>query len=207
MAFRNPVHTLPASRITGQIQGSQLAADAIDGKLITGATIRTAASGHRILLAASGNQYFYTGAVNEVHPARIDPDASGILGIYGPRMDEMLDYGLTLKMTGADTTAVLDVNSTTIVGDAHVGGKFSAGNMVLGTVQIVPVANVDTSVTVSGVPIADASSYRVWTQAISGFPGQIEGVTVNGITNDGFTVWINRETATSTGIQYLMMGK
>jgi hypothetical protein len=41
VAFNDPVDTLPASAITGQIQGSQLAADSIDGKTITGALIRT----------------------------------------------------------------------------------------------------------------------------------------------------------------------
>ena len=42
MGFRNPVTTLPATAITGQITGSQLAADAIDGKTVTGAVLQTA---------------------------------------------------------------------------------------------------------------------------------------------------------------------
>lgn len=60
MAFRNPVRSLPASAITGQIVGTQIAANsiatehlrvnALDGKVITGSTIRTSATGPRIVL-------------------------------------------------------------------------------------------------------------------------------------------------------------
>lgn len=50
MGFRNPLLSLDASQITGEIIGSQLAADAIDGKVITGATLRTAATGRRVLV-------------------------------------------------------------------------------------------------------------------------------------------------------------
>lgn len=74
MAFRNPTHTLPASAIRGQIGSGQIkdgavtfgkiAADAINGKTITGAIIQTAATGPRVkldaahlsVLGSSGNQ-------------------------------------------------------------------------------------------------------------------------------------------------------
>ncbi len=71
MAFRNPVTTAidPTARdlasqaytaaTTGIIPGSRLAADAIDGKTITGATFRTAASGQRLeLTSAAGLRGF-----------------------------------------------------------------------------------------------------------------------------------------------------
>lgn len=51
--FRNPVTSLPASAITGQIGGSQLAADAIDGKTITGALIRSAATANRVEISST----------------------------------------------------------------------------------------------------------------------------------------------------------
>lgn len=57
MAFRNPLTSLPASGIVGQIQGSQLAADSINGKTITGATIQTAAAGQRISMLPPGGAY------------------------------------------------------------------------------------------------------------------------------------------------------
>ncbi|MEU0788024.1 hypothetical protein ABZ341_41660 [Streptomyces sp. NPDC006173] len=208
MAFRNPVRSLPADRITGQIQGSQLAADAIDGKVITGSTIRTGLPGTtRILLAPSGNLYFYTGNPDEVYPARIDPDASGKIGVYGPRMDDILDYGLTLKMAGTDTTATLDVDKTTVVGDLDVGGEFHAGNMRWGTVSVTPVPNVDTSLTVTGVGMIDASSYRVWVSLNSGFPSVLKPATVTSASADGFTVWINRTTNAPTSVWWLMLAQ
>ncbi|MFJ8188078.1 hypothetical protein [Streptomyces sp. NPDC096105] len=69
--FRNPTTTLPASAIEGEIQGSQLAADAIDGKLITGSTIRTAADGKRILLTPEGDIILFSGAASETAPGEL----------------------------------------------------------------------------------------------------------------------------------------
>lgn len=72
MGFRNPLTSMallefPTSGLTGVIQGSQLAADAIDGKTITGALIRTAATGQRIEIdsVADGQFRFYTGIFEE----------------------------------------------------------------------------------------------------------------------------------------------
>lgn len=54
MSFRNPITTIAADQIIGEIAGSQLAADAIDGKTITAALIRTAATGERVEMTPTG---------------------------------------------------------------------------------------------------------------------------------------------------------
>lgn len=59
MGFRNPINGIAPSSITaamladGAVTGSKLAADAIDGKVITGATFRTAAAGSRVEIDGS----------------------------------------------------------------------------------------------------------------------------------------------------------
>lgn len=80
MAFRNPLTSIPASGIIGQIQGSQLAADSIDGKVITGANIRTAATGNRVELDGTSfwdRVLFYTGDAGETVPPNINGGVDG----------------------------------------------------------------------------------------------------------------------------------
>ncbi|MFB7359662.1 hypothetical protein [Streptomyces gardneri] len=60
----------------GIITGTKLAADAIDGKLITGATFRTAASGQRIIIAPSETPgtnaiRMYSGVTGELEPGEL----------------------------------------------------------------------------------------------------------------------------------------
>jgi hypothetical protein len=217
MAFRNPVHTLPADRITGQITSVQikdgaitaakLTATAIDGKTITGATVQSSAGGHRIVLAPDGNLYFYTGAVGEGAPAFVRVDgAAKAMQLSGPQFDG-IEYGITFQNAFGGTTTTIDTDTTSIVGNASVGGLLSAGNMAWGSTSITPVANTDTNVTVTGVGLAAAGSYRVWLLANSGAPGQINGVTATAATADGFTLWINRTVATATNVWWLMLAK
>lgn len=81
MAFRNPVRSLPASSITGQIVGTQIApnsittghlrVDALDGRLITGSTIRTAAAGTRLELDPDGVIRMFSGATAETAPGQL----------------------------------------------------------------------------------------------------------------------------------------
>lgn len=54
MAFRNPIRSIPAAGIIGLITGSQLAADSIDGKTITGAEFQTAQNGSPRILIGPG---------------------------------------------------------------------------------------------------------------------------------------------------------
>jgi hypothetical protein len=65
----------------GAVTASSLAADAIDGKVITGATIRTAAGGQRWELGtgASANTLFgYSGRTDEVSPYGLQSTVDGI---------------------------------------------------------------------------------------------------------------------------------
>lgn len=209
MAFRNPVRYLPADHIVGQIQGTQLAADAIDGKVITGATVQTAATGRRIVMAPDGATYYYTGAAGELDPGRIQPvgGANPSIGLYGPRLDEMEDYGLELSEVGASTKALLSTDSFTVVGDQNVAGQLLAGNIKWGSVTITPVANTNTSTTVSGVGLADGGSFRVWLCANSTAPGTITELTATGASSDGFTLWIYRNSASPVNVWWLMTSK
>lgn len=215
MAFRNPVHSLPADRITGQITGPQikagaitaahLTADAIDGKVITGATVRTSATYPRVQLDPDGNLYFYPAA--GVDPARVLVDgSSGAMQIIGPNAGG-LEYGLTLQNAFGSTSATIDTDEVNIVGNASIGGLFSAGNLAWGSVNITPVANVDTSLTVSGVGLVSVGSYRVWLNALSGVPSSVKGLTANNASADGFTLWINRTVSTTTTVWWLMLAK
>lgn len=83
MGFRNAFNGLPPSSITadlladGSVIGSKLAADAIDGKTITGAHIRTAASGKRWELDSTPANELrgYSGDAAEVLHGRVAVDA------------------------------------------------------------------------------------------------------------------------------------
>lgn len=111
MAFRNPTHSLPADRITGQIQGSQLAADAIDGKVITGATVQTSADGARVVVGPDDAVRFYSGSARETSPGLItttvqpDPNDPSVqtssLIIIGPQIDAIAPLHVEVT-TGTD---------------------------------------------------------------------------------------------------------
>ncbi|MDH6628667.1 hypothetical protein M2271_006500 [Streptomyces sp. LBL] len=192
----------------GAITADKLDADAINGKTITGSTVQSASGGHRIVMAPSGILYFYTGAANEYSPGRIEPKGSDTsLSIWGPQTDSAVDYGLVLKRIGASTSAVLNTDSTTFVGDVKVAGQFSAKNMAWGSVSITPSANADSSVTITGVGLVDASSYRVFLTINSGLPSVLRTPTATDATADGFTLWLNRSTATATNVWWFMIAK
>lgn len=199
MAFRNPARWLPATRITGQISGSQLKADAIDGKVITGATVRTSAGFPRIQLDPDGNLYFYTAADQDPGRLIVDGEA-GTLQLTGPN-GEGVDFGLTLQNAFGATTTTIDTDEVAVI------GKLSAGNIAWGSVSITPTPNVDTSLTVTGVNLIDAGSYRVFLTVNSAFPSVLRPPTATSASADGFTLWINRSTNASTNVWWLMVAK
>jgi hypothetical protein len=208
---------IAANQITGDklvantITGDLLDATAIDGKTITGSTVQTATSGPRVVMDPSGALLFPTGSAGELYPARIDPNASAVsLDIRGPRSAVATppDYGLQLRQQGSKTTATLDVDSTTINGDASVGGLFSASNVVWGTVQITPVANTLTSLTVTGLNLPSASSYRVLLTANTINPDQLLApLGYSAASSDGFTLWVKRSNNTPTSVTYAVLAK
>jgi hypothetical protein len=185
----------------GAITAAKLDAAAINGKTITGATVQSSASGHRVVLSPDGNTYYYTGAAGEQAPGFVRVDgAARVMQLSGPQFDG-IEYGVTFQNFGGSTSTTIDTAQTTVL------GLFSAGNMAWGSATITPVANTDTSVTVTGVGLISAASYRVLLLANTGSPGQINGLTATGATADGFTLWINRSTATSTNVWWLMLAK
>jgi hypothetical protein len=210
MAFRNPVTSLPASSITGQITGPQIAAGAItadkidvnalNGKTLTGSTVQTAASGRRIVLAPDGNLYLYTGASGEFNPAEIFTDASAkSLQLLGPDFGAS-EYGLTLNNSFGRSSATLSAD------DITAAGIFFADNMNWGKVNITPVANTPTSVTVSGLVIS-GSTFVGFVSPNTAVPGtQVQAVGIGSVTSDGCVLTIYRTNATVTTLYWLILG-
>lgn len=83
MGFRSPLNGIPPSGITADmladesVTGSKLSADAIDGKTITGAFIRTAATGKRWELSSAAVNLLraFSGATGEAAPGALSIDA------------------------------------------------------------------------------------------------------------------------------------
>jgi hypothetical protein len=114
--FRDPVTTLPADAITGPIQGSQLAADAIDGKTITGATVRTgdATTYPRIEMPPDGNLYFYPAPGMDPAVIKVDGEA-GALQFVGPDASGV-EYGITVQKAFGTSATTIDTDETNVVG-------------------------------------------------------------------------------------------
>jgi hypothetical protein len=208
--FRNPVTSLPATAITGQITGPQIAAGAItadkidvnalNGKTITGSTVQTAATGRRIVMAPDGNLYLYTGASGEFNPAEIFTDGSSkSMQLLGPDFGAT-QYGLTLTNSFGTSTASLSADTV------NAYGIFAADNIAFGKVNITPVANTPTSVTVSGLLVAGTQwfGYAVANTAVPGT--QVLGVGIGTVTSDGAVITLTRNNTTVTTIYWLIMG-
>ena len=189
---------------TGTITAENVVAGAIDGQTITGATVRTAASGRRILLNGSdGNLYFYTGMAGETGPAFIKVDGStGSMQISGPQFSG-LEYGLTLQDSFGTRQMTLDPDVVDVV------GTFYADNYRTGRVTITPsAANVPTSVTVTGLGMGRSGAVRAYATASTTVPGtQVTGVGCTGAGRDGVTVWVTRTNTTATGVDWHLIGE
>lgn len=88
--------------------------------------------------------------------------------------------------------------------DVMVGGVFSAGNVVHGSVVITPTPNTPTFVTVSGldlsgsgriIPLVSAKTSVPWTR--------VREVSVAEVTESSFRVYIYRTNNTATRVHYL----
>jgi hypothetical protein len=196
-----------AANITGLLQAAQLSATAVDGKTVTGATLQTALSGRRIVLAPDGNLYFYTGSAIEFAPGRVQPNgADTSLAMYGPKTDDILDYGITLKLSGTDTSATIDTDLTTVSGDLNLLGTLRAGNVASGRITITPVPNTPTSLVVSGLAMT-TGNMRVMLTLVSQVPGTIvQGIGTSDVSPDGFTAWVTRTNNTPTQIDWFAWG-
>lgn len=201
MAFRNPTHTLPADRITGQIQGKQLAADAIDGKVITGATVRTSAGYPRIELAPDGNLYFYPAAGMDPGLIRVDGDA-GTLQLIGPNGGGV-EYGVTFQKAFGSSSATLDTDQVVVT-----GGLF-ADNYRTGRVTITPsAANTPTSTTITGLGMLGSGPVRAIATPSTTLPGTaVTGVGCSGANRDGVTIWLTRTNTNATSVDWHLIGE
>ncbi|HSX68135.1 hypothetical protein [Nocardioides sp.] len=113
MGFRSPLNGIPPSSLTddmiadGAITGPKLSADAIDGKTITGAFIRTAAAGKRW---------------------ELDSNPANELRAYSGHPDEVASGGLTIETIGDDSVLTLETPSVTGAGVARL--KMVAADVV-----------------------------------------------------------------------------
>ncbi|MGW4205018.1 hypothetical protein [Streptomyces sp. NPDC004726] len=148
MPFRNPTTTLPADAIEGPIQGSQLAADAIDGKVITGSTVRTSATGRRIVMTPDGRLELWSGLPGET-PGVLEadlatdgemsmgrvrlvapthgPSPAELLMATGPTGDRQYRLGPLMMVEDPDAGTAFSTlaGSVTLAGDVSVGGRLT----------------------------------------------------------------------------------
>lgn len=112
--------------------------------------------------------------------------------------------GLLLKLNDpASLTPALEVNRNA---DLAIGGAMSAGNIRVGGVSIVPVANVATSTTVTYPAFTGgATQYRGFTNARSAAPGtQVLGTSITTITPTSALVTVTRNNTTTTAVDWMV---
>lgn len=114
MGFRNRLNFPPGSITAamladGSVTGPKLSFDAIDGKTITGAFIRTAATGQRWEIDAPGFSdqiRGYTGAPGEIDPASLTiapGGSSNVLALKAPKLHANNPAELDLQQIDAGT--------------------------------------------------------------------------------------------------------
>ncbi|MFI5990297.1 hypothetical protein ACIBAC_00385 [Streptomyces sp. NPDC051362] len=206
----------------GAITADKLDAAAINGKVITGATVQTAATGKRIILAPDGTVYFYSGDPTETAPAKLTADGGSYpsLSLEGPRRTGS-SVGTAITMfTTPDGTAQYAIGQLRIemlasgyyqmslydgrfdcdVIDAN---KITSGNVKDGRVTITPSApNTPTSVTVTGLNLTGSNPRAIATPATT-VPGtQVTGVGCTDTSTSSVTIWVTRTNTTNTTIDY-----
>ncbi|MFJ7004156.1 hypothetical protein ACIQWY_29625 [Streptomyces albidoflavus] len=227
--FDNVVAQPVMSRVQiadGAITAEKIDADAINGKMITGATLRTAAAGNRVVVNSTNGRglvrfYDDTNQLTAEMSATGDPD-SGMqsLLIRGPDPDGVFwterPY-LSMAANGRTSTMTLRAHALTIghpipaFGEASpvpvtVNGVLTARNIEAGRVSITPRPNVPTSVTVTGLRVLGNSIRGIATPSTT-VPGTIvTGVGITDITSRSCTIWLTRTNDTTTAIDYLLIG-
>jgi hypothetical protein len=147
--------------------------------------------------------------------------------IDGPQVLPSTGYPASVTLgqigVGATNSVATLTASTIIIGDkntlntfsatrltshnTNVEGILSAANRVTGTVSIVPVANVPTSVTVTFSPPLLGTSFTCQVSANTTLPGtRVTGVSYSSLSASGVTLWITRTDTTSTGLSYTVGG-
>ncbi|WP_225825590.1 fibronectin type III domain-containing protein [Streptomyces naphthomycinicus] len=91
-------------------------------------------------------------------------------------------------------------------GWTRLNGKVQAQSWAIGNVNIVPVPNTPTSVTVTGLNVPGDSYYAIVTPRTS-VPGtQVTGVGTASPSSSGLTIWLTRTNNTSTAVDYFLIG-
>ena len=143
MGFRNPITSLSASQITpgelpagvilpdGSVTGTKLAADAIDGMVVTGATVRSSGAGNRTVLDSTGLRFrdddLVYGLVEPIDGAGVNPAvtitatgqeaASGGLGAF------IRLVGAVAVPTAAPTEVQLSAEQINLLGTVKIGSE------------------------------------------------------------------------------------
>jgi len=92
--------------------------------------------------------------------------------------------------------------------DLRVSGRLKAGNIANGQAKISPVANVPTSVTVSGLNLKGTGQVVGLCTTQTSLPGtSVHETTVSNVGPTGMTLWIYRTNTTDTEVGWLMWRK
>lgn len=185
---------------TGLLTAEAIAAGAIDGQVITGATVRTSSGFPRIELAPDGNLYFYTAADQDPGLIRVD-GVDGTLQLIGPN-GAGVEYGVTFQKAFGASSATFDTDSVTAI------GSFYADNYRTGRSTITPsAANTPTSLTITGIGMGGSGAVRAYATANTVVPGsQVTGVSCSGANRDSFVLWVTRTNTTATNIDWHLIG-
>jgi hypothetical protein len=120
---------------------------------------------------------------------------------------------LTLESTfegGSPYVYVQGENSTQC--NMDVLGVFTSGNLAWGSVSITPTTvNVPISTTVNGLNVM-GSTFIAFASAVTSLPGAptsnngVTGVSTNNVSSTGLTVWMTRQSITTTTVNWLVIG-
>lgn len=91
-------------------------------------------------------------------------------------------------------------------------GVLTASNIAYGTVSLTPATvNVPISTTVTGLTV-QGSTFIAFTSPVTSRPGStttpdgVTGTSANGVTGTGLTVWMTRQSLTTTTVNWLVIG-
>jgi hypothetical protein len=208
--------------VAGSITADKLDANAINGKTIngvtitgtstiTGANIRSAASGSRVELKSNNADgfaivHFYSttasddpgtilvdGASTSRSLSIVPPAASGAANV------PIFYQGYTNNGAGTETVITSD--------NVSIDGLLTTPTIVTGIVNITPsAANTPTSATITGLGPLPGTAHRAYVSANTTVPGtSVLGVSATSVTNDGLTVWLTRANTTTTGVWYTII--
>ncbi|MFB7403394.1 hypothetical protein ACFCZR_24775 [Streptomyces rubiginosohelvolus] len=212
----------------GAITAEKIDADALNGKVITGAVVRTAATGDRVIVTNDGS----TGVISFWNAADklsaeissgLDKDGLQALVINGPNPNSAPFWvGRPRVSLGADGNrgqielaaqkVVVGPSGSSSVPSAlpilEVLGYLDARNFAVGRVTIVPSApNTPTSITVTGLGLpSNATRFFALATAVTTVPGTtLLGVGTTDANPRSVNIWLSRANTNATWVDYLVI--